>query len=241
MVLSDGFLTGKLLQQEVLFGVKSTTEIGRIESFNIEAALCERLLAAIRPSDVLFDVGANIGVISLLLGKKNFERGISVHAFEPEPRNAAQLRRNVQLNRLESIIKVHELALGKECGTIPMSVSGEEGEGSHSVIRSIGPASRLVQVPIDSMDNFSRKLSVIPTVVKVDVEGAEMDVLCGMERLLASGSIRDIFVEIHPSMLSSIGLNSECVERWVTKFGFQQIWIRQRQEQIHAHFSRMPA
>jgi hypothetical protein len=62
------------------------------------------VLHLLRPGDVFYDVGANVGSYTLLAATA----GARVHAFEPSPPTAARLRRNVALNALEERVQVHE-------------------------------------------------------------------------------------------------------------------------------------
>lgn len=236
--LRRGIVEMKLKGERLRFAVKSVTELRRIDSLDMEDALLSRLIGSVRAGDVFFDIGANIGVISILAAKKASNRHIRIHAFEPEPRNAAELRRNVSLNRLDENVAVHEVAIGAANGRVSFRVSGEEGEGSHSMVAVERGQGHSISVALHTLDDFCTDSGVFPDVLKIDVEGAEMDVLRGAENLFAAGKVREIVVEIHPAMLGRLGLSSDDIYKFLGARGFGCSWKHQRDQQIHSHFTR---
>lgn len=172
-------------------------EIKRAHQVEKEGPLLERMFAHLQKGDVVWDIGANIGVISLLLARHGAGRTARVHAFEPEPRNFRQLSRNLELNSLTDRITPHQLALGDGEGEVELFVRGGPGEGRHSIAATKGSTGS-IQVPITRGASFAAAHDAWPTLLKLDVEGAEGQVLAGMEGLLAERPPRDIFLEIHP-------------------------------------------
>lgn len=128
------------------------------------SAVLDRLLAV---GKVLYDVGANWGYHSLLADAK----GAVVHAFEPMPSTARDLRGVVEGTR----VIVHELALGEADGTARMSIP----DGMHSGLAMIGESG--VEVRVARLDGMGLPP---PSVIKLDVEGHELAALKGMRRTL---------------------------------------------------------
>lgn len=238
-LLNHGVTDITLLGQRLRFSINSLREIGRIETMSFEEPFVRRMLAAIQPDDVVFDVGANIGVISLLIATGN-TKPAAVHAFEPEPRNAAALRRNVSLNNVDNRVTVHELALADREETATLHVGGETGDGSHSLMDHYATDRQAISINLTTTATFTQKQGVTPTFVKIDVEGAEMQVLRGMEPLLRDQSIREIFMEVHPNWLGD-GLDEHSVEQWLRERGYQCIWSEKRQSEVHQHYARTEA
>lgn len=231
-----------LMGHAVRFVVTSTQEIERIDSiFGAEQTFVHRMLAALRPGDIFFDVGANIGMISLLIAKAGKASGVIVHAFEPESRNAEELRRNVELNGVGSSLIVHQVALGDKKTTLPLFVTGAAGEGTHSILASANVGRQSIPVAVETASEYSRRIGATPTLVKIDVEGAEMAVLIGMENVLTAGGVRELFVEVHPRALQSLGLGPDSIRTWLESRGYRLAWMIERGSEVHQHYQRSEA
>lgn len=147
---------------------------------------------------VFYDLGANVGFFTLIGARLVGPRG-RVAAFEPLPENVAQLRRNVDLNSFDHVTVV-AAAVSTESGSTRFgSASGGASSRRHNS-RILGPAGRSpnsVDVSLVTIDGWREETGAPPpTVMKIDVEGAEIDVLRGAER-----TIREhrpvILVEVH--------------------------------------------
>jgi FkbM family methyltransferase len=151
-------------------------------------------VALVKVGDVCYDVGANLGFFSVLLGKLVGSQG-SVYAFEPVPRNAATIERNARLNDLNNI-RVMKVALSRVDGTEELLLADHVGGAA---LRSAGTPPDLagsLMVETASADTLVDKHQLRPpNIVKIDVEGAEMDVLRGMERVLRT-SAPTVIVEL---------------------------------------------
>jgi len=146
---------------------------------------CERELfcSAIRPGSTVLDVGANIGIYTLLAAK----REASVFAIEPDPDNALQLRRHVQMNGLSNLVTVLEMAATDSKGQVALYKNPANSGGS--TLFGTGYAIHIAGNTIDSLD--------LPPldVCKIDAEGAEAIVLEGMQRTLARSPNMKLLVE----------------------------------------------
>jgi len=134
----------------------------------------------LRPGSVMVDVGANVGIFSLLAASL----GASCHAFEASPDVCVALRRNIALNKFTDIV-VHECALSDHCGEASFFLFEETGSrtacGQSSFLRR-GPG-REIRVPLKTLDS---ELSEFPQIdfIKIDVEGADFLVLRGARAIL---------------------------------------------------------
>jgi len=138
------------------------------------------LLSLIRPGDVVYDVGANVGYLTVLFCRAVGSSG-HVHAFEPSPRAAELLRRSL----LDSDpVTVHAVALGE----VPGEVTFYEAEALN--LSSISPPeggrwqTRSHSVPITTLDRQLTDENV-PSLIKIDVEGHEAQVLKGASELIS--------------------------------------------------------
>lgn len=131
---------------------------------------------AIRPGDVVFDLGANVGFYSLIAADATGPNG-QVYAFEPLPRNVAFLRRHLDENNVRNVVIV-EAAVAESSG---MAAFEEADSPSMGRLRTSGT----LQIPTVSLDEMlaNRSLSP-PKVLKLDIEGGELRALEGGRRTL---------------------------------------------------------
>jgi len=132
-----------------------------------EAKVKQFLTSHFKQDHVFVDVGANVGAYTV----RAAAHGMKVHAFEPNPENMKILKRNAELNEVS--VDTLEYALGSVEGKVSMFPNGAtsrivDGEG--------------IEVPVRTLDSFQ-----LPRVdlLKVDVEGYELEVLRGAEQTLA--------------------------------------------------------
>jgi len=155
----------------------------RFASGQYERPVQEALAVAVNRGDVCYDVGANLGFFSILLSRLAGPAG-SVYAFEPVPENACTIERNARLNRLDNI-KVVQMALSSVDGKEELLLAHHIGG---AVLKSAGTPPDLagsLVVETATLDTLvERRRIKPPNILKIDVEGAEMEVLKGMERVL---------------------------------------------------------
>ncbi|MFK7995691.1 MAG: FkbM family methyltransferase [Granulosicoccus sp.] len=225
-----------LLGQTITLGISASREIRRAHDIEIESELLEHMRPAMQPGDVLYDVGANIGLISILMAKHESGASAQIMCFEPEPRNFSQLANNISLNQLNERLSCHQIALGAAEGEIALHVRGTAGEGRHSIATDKG-ATDSIQVKLTTMSQFAKVCGKPPTVVKIDVEGAEGQVLAGMEQLMEAHPPRDIFMEIHPKGDGDAMPDGELIHSWLAKRGYAMMWNNTRRSGEHRHYS----
>jgi FkbM family methyltransferase len=165
--------------------------------------------SVIRPGMVALDVGANVGAYSLLLGQWVGPGG-RVFAFEPAPTPFKGLVRHVRLNHLEQVVHPVASAVGAAQSTAPLVLASTAGE-SRLARSAEGQAGQgqagTIDVPVISIDTFCAAEQIAPDFIKVDVEGAELDVLRGARETIRRGRGRlALFVEMHPSVWPTIGV-----------------------------------
>ncbi|MFP2960922.1 FkbM family methyltransferase [Myxococcus sp. 1LA] len=142
----------------------------------------------LRQGMVVFDVGANIGYMSLYLRSRIGQLG-QLFSFEPEPENFAELEANFRNNHLRNCQAI-QAAVGAHEGVIPFT-PGLNGHVPETGVEGIHAA-------VVTVDGFIQKQD-LPRVdfVKVDVEGFELDVLAGMRATLDRPDKPILFIEVH--------------------------------------------
>lgn len=148
-----------------------------------EQAVQNRIAAELSTGDVFYDIGANVGFFTLLAARLVGEGGVVV-AFEPVPESAAAIRRNVAANGFTNVL-VREQAAFSRTGTATLEVPDDQvgallTSDAHEGTRSI-------TVEVVAVDELVETATIPPPdLVKLDVEGAEVDVLSGMRGVLTS-------------------------------------------------------
>lgn len=163
----------------------------------------QRLEASARPGDCVWDVGANVGYYSTRFAKLCGETG-RVFAFEPSPANSTRLR---QATAGLANVTALQLALSDREGTAAFRQGDDElGATSRVVADGTDDAVQSIAVQVTTGDKLvAQGAAQPPNVMKVDVEGHELEVLRGLSHQLARLELRDIFVEVHFGLLDAAG------------------------------------
>lgn len=165
-----------------------------------ELELATQIAAAVQPGDICLDVGGWHGFFGGVMALAGAER---VFIFEPLPANIAQIRRMMQLNPQLSLDLI-DAAVGDKDGTIEFCVMRDSSMGkvANSSFQQENQSHRQIQVRVTTLDQWSnRGTDVAPSVIKIDVEGAELLVLRGGHELLAARKPR-LFIEAHSHSLA---------------------------------------
>jgi FkbM family methyltransferase len=140
-----------------------------------------------RPATTAVDVGANVGLHTVVLARAVGPKG-HVLAVEPEPSNVGRLRGNVARNNLTNV-EIHPLALADRAGPGELHIATDGMYHSLGVIHEGRAAGRDVSVPTETLDQIWERAGSPPvSFVKIDTEGTELRVLQGAERLLGAES-----------------------------------------------------
>ena len=168
------------------------------------------LSSSVRPGMVVYDVGSHIGVHALYAAKLLDGNGV-VYAFEPWPDNFAELRNNLSSNpSLSPRVRPVNKAVGATCGTVSMEAGPTDG--THHVSQDGAPSH--IDVRMITLDCFSREGGETPSILKIDVEGLEMDVLLGAESLIR---------KVHPTLIIEHHGTAACamLTAWLEDRGYE--------------------
>jgi FkbM family methyltransferase len=175
----------------------------------------QRLMDELSPGATVIDVGANIGYNTVYAATRVGPGG-RVVAIEPAADNVRVLRQNIAANALDNVI-VLPVAAGRAHESRTLFLRGDHSAVNSlfetSVYASVTGTETVAAAPLDDLVDGDADL------VKIDVEGAEVEVLLGMTRLLALPRIR-LIVEWHPRLQQAAGHSPHTLPRLLLERGF---------------------
>lgn len=162
-------------------------------------------LEEFRPGEVLVDIGANVGIYSLLAARF---RDARVYAFEPESQNFSLLNQNIHRNSLDSLVTAYCVALTDQTKFDLLYLTKFAAGGScHSFGESVSPDLKPRQSPF-RQGCFATTLDAlvqagvlpVPQHVKIDVDGIEHKVVRGAEATFRDPRLKSVLVEINTGL-----------------------------------------
>jgi methyltransferase, FkbM family len=172
----------------------------------IESLMARLFTKVIRPGMVVLDIGAFVGWYTLLAARQVGKHG-KVYAFEPDPRNYELLAENLRLNRIDARVICLPRAVSDESGMQPFFLHGGDQSRS-SLIPSRGSCQSTVVTGVVLDDFLDRGVKI--DVIKMDIEGGEVNALRGMrETLTRAGRSVKLFVECNPASLGFAGESAQ--------------------------------
>lgn len=218
------------------FGLLNELSKGRREAYM--TYLFERCL---EKCDSFWDIGAHVGVYSLLAARKL--KG-PVLAFEPNPRTYTFLQRNVQKNRLDSRIKAQQLAVAAKPGHLQFFCDEMESDVSSLVKLEDPKKLKTLEITATSLDQLAADSQNLPQLMKIDVEGAELDVLKGgdafWQKVRERGSFY-LFIESNAAALERAGTTPTELLEQLTQKGFQVSMIDEDHKRLTPVDGRLQA
>jgi FkbM family methyltransferase len=216
----------------VSFEATNVVERSRIVAYGEEPEYLRAMLETLRPEDVLYDIGANIGLVAL-----HAARICRTLAFEPDPSFFARLERNLELNPSRSVA-AHPIAIGDVDGTATLFTDGAHGRSPSLVHHG---ENGTVEVLVQTLDTLAARAELpAPSVLKLDIEGAEILALRGARHVLSSRTApRALFLEVHDSLLPAFGSSAEEVLSMLRATGYGIVrYHAQRADQQHLILER---
>lgn len=182
----------------------------------------------VKAGDLVVDVGANIGYVTLLLSRMVGEEG-AVYSIEPVPETFDLLSRNVSKLNLTNVRLVNSAVsshAGKAVMTIPRYASGGENfYESHLTDTHKQDDERTVEVSLVTLDEVLADVIDRIAFVKIDVEGHELSVLQGARRLVEAS--RPAFVIEIADNPNTPGARTQQVFAWMKNLGYQPFIYRE--------------
>lgn len=180
------------------------------------------LVRGVRPGDVVWDVGANVGLYTELFCQWVGETG-AVVAFEPGVESCESIQERIPDC---AWLKIENAALG-DTDMVGQLMIEEGSVDNHIAEGGVTDANaKTIPVTICRGDTVRARLNQTPSVVKIDVEGFEEEVLAGFGSMLSAPELRSLFVEVHFSKLEARGRAAAPVriEKLLKSSGFATMW-----------------
>lgn len=167
------------------------------------------------------DLGANIGYITLLMADKIGDNGM-VYAVEPDPSNIELLNMNVKLNNFDNKVKIFDMGISNKLGFMNFFIGKSSNLGG--MLKTKNTKNKSIKVKVNTLTNFFKDNN-IPELIKMDIEGHEVEVLEGMYDVIKDQKFScKIVMELHPVHYS----DNHSLEFWLRKFlecGFKTKYV----------------
>jgi hypothetical protein len=163
----------------------------------------------LRPNDVFYDIGANVGAYSILISQHSKCR---VYSFEPHPKTFDLLLRNISIQKNNQLIQAYNFGLGEKSSSVKFTSNLDTVNHVSSNINE-----ETIEVQINVLDDLNIP---IPTSIKIDVEGFEYYVLRGGLNILKNDALKAIIIELNGSGIN-YGIEDEKIDLLLRSFNFE--------------------
>jgi FkbM family methyltransferase len=181
----------------------------RYSAEHYEPAVFDYLKAQIQPRAVVLDVGAHVGLFTVLLARWAGPNG-QVFAFEPTPVTRAALRDHLTLNQVADRVTVCPWAVSDNEGRSLVYTVSNSPENTLAPIHGRLANASAIAIEMTTIDAFCAVREIRPTLIKIDIEGYELHALRGAKRTLLRHHPL-VVVELHPMNWPEIGVTGEQV------------------------------
>lgn len=167
------------------------------------------LLHFLRKEDIFIDVGANIGSYTVLASAEIGARTISI---EPIPSTFAFLKDNVVLNNINNIVELYNIGLASKNSS--MKFTKTQDTVNHV---ATDYDKDVIEVKVNTLDNIIKESN--PSLIKIDVEGYEFEVLMGASKILKNSALKAIIIELNQSG-KKYGFDDNDIHKNLIDYGF---------------------
>lgn len=168
------------------------------------------LLHFLKRGDVFFDIGANVGVYSILAS--GCCKAIS-YSFEPVPSTFKAFLANITVNKLDNVIHAYNIAVGSSDGTLRFTA--DQDTTNHAVLDS-SIVENTIKVQVKALDDLKYPC---PKLIKIDVEGFETEALSGAKTTLENPDLKAIIIELNGSG-ARYGYDESQIHNLLLELGF---------------------
>lgn len=156
----------------------------------------------LKPGDTVLDIGGHIGLFAVVAGKLVGTAG-KVYTFEPTPGTRSVMTQVVELNGVAEQVEIRGEAVSAASGDAIFFDTGNEVSNANSLVKTARSTTE-IPVKLISVDEFAAERKLDVACVKIDVEGAELDVLRGAKKVIGGGRCA-VRLGLHPPAIASNG------------------------------------
>jgi len=187
------------LHNKFLFSNFENWSSNHNSQFNYAIDLCKK-------KKTIIDVGAHIGLFSLCAARTSTKES-KIYAFEPAKLNYSYLKNHIKKNNFENKIISYKQLLGSNINATELFIE-DEVSGKNSIINYNQKFKKSEKVEQTTIDLFCEANNLEPEIIKIDAEGAEIDILKGSTNILKCYN-PIIFLSVHPKILVQKGQTTE--------------------------------
>lgn len=198
----------------VLANQPTLSRKNEIEMLSKEGKFIKECIDDLRSNDVFWDVGAHHGLVSILVAKSTSD--VTVVAFEPVDANRQIILEHMSVNNVDDPIVLIDEVLADSVQDMQFNLDMESTAGRHRLVKEYDVQNTVTTTSGDRLICEDGLPS--PDVVKIDVEGAELLVLKGMENSLSD--CHGVYVELHPDQYQSFDYDSTDIKNYLQNQGF---------------------
>lgn len=186
-------------------------------NFDSELDMLKIIQQRLKPGNTYVDIGANFGLHALYAAALLNNEG-NIYAFEPLPQNISILKKNISLNKFSNI-NIFQGAVSNSTDEYLNFYFPEETFLQTGALRPGTSTSNMLQVKNYRLDEVAAKWEKPAQLIKIDVEGAEMDVLLSGKELLSKWH-PDLLIEVHGFALPEFGYSSQELLQFLHQLGY---------------------
>ena len=190
----------------------------------------EVFMREVKYGDVVLDIGANMGYYTLL-ASKIIGNNAKIYAFEPDPGNFSLLKKNMKANNIKNVV-LEQKAVSNETGKIKL-YSCSDNKGDHRIYDS-HDGRRALDIRAVSMDDYFKDYKGVINFIKMDIQGAEIGALQGMQALLAKNKPLKMITEYWPNGLRRFGADHEGYLKMILACGFEMFEISEENKTLES-------
>lgn len=193
-------------------------------AFELELALCAAWLRQ-EPQPVAYDVGANVGFFATHLAQMLAAQNARIVAFEPIPPTFTKLLEAVRRLGLSDRVQPVAAAVSDGPGAVRLNYSDRASPYAQLAVKDAHPrvGTSVAFAAAVSLDAFHEACGVTPSLIKIDVEGAEPAVLRGATRLMTGAARPALMIECNPTTLAEFGSSRAELEMLLPDYAFYYV------------------
>ena len=170
------------------------------------------VLHYLTPEDLFVDVGANVGVYTVLASGVKNAKSI---AIEPDTDTFLNLQNNVNLNYIADLVQLCNIGIGEKKGTVKFT---KGLDAINHIQRTEDSSKDVVEIQIESLDDILRNEN--PSIIKIDVEGYETQVIKGALETLKKQSLKAVIIELN-GLANKYNFNENSIHQTLIEHGFK--------------------